>query len=94
MEKGVCTKFCGVLISSHEVMKLKVFNPAWVTPYLPMYKTLKPWFSCHIFVDFMEKKTFYSFMVVLTISYQFITSQSFEWLNHDVSDVSDANKHI
>ena len=33
----------------------KVFNPAWVTPYPPMYKTLQPWFSWHTFVDFMEK---------------------------------------
>ena len=44
MEKEPCTKFCGVLISSHEVMKLQVYH----------------WFHLHIFVIFMKKNFLHS----------------------------------
>ena len=40
MEKEPCAKFCGVLISSHEVMMLQIV-PA----------NVQPWFSLHIFKE-------------------------------------------
>ena len=61
MEKEPCTKFCGVLICSHKVIKLKILNPAREMPYARMYKTFHPRFYLHIYVNFMEKEPFTQF---------------------------------
>ena len=55
MEKESCTKFCGVLLSSHEVMKFQKFEYG-VSVVIPVnVQKYYPWFAVHIFVNFMEK---------------------------------------
>ena len=43
--------------------RYKVLNTEWVTSYSLMYKTIHPWFSLHIFVNFWNFSHY--FMVVL-----------------------------
>ena len=68
MEKELCTKFCGVFISSHEVLKLQSFESSVcdVIPANVQNNSSVVFFA--YFVDFVEKETFTQFMVVLTIS--------------------------
>ena len=56
MKKELCTKFCGVLISYHEVMKLQSFESDLSDVIPRMYKTIYHWVSLHIFVNFMKNK--------------------------------------
>ena len=78
MEKDPCKKFCGVLISSHKVMKLQSFESGLNDVIPQMYKTFHPWFSFHIFLILWRKNVLHSSMVILTISYQLMKLQSFE----------------
>ena len=58
MEKESCTKFCGVLLSSHEVMKFRKFESG-VSVVIPVnVQKYYPWFAVHIFVNFIEKELF------------------------------------
>ena len=55
MKKEPCIRFCGVLISFNEVMNLQQsfeFDTSDVIP--QMQKKVHPWFSFHVFANFME----------------------------------------
>lgn len=56
-EKEPFTRFCGVLISVHEVKKLRSFD----TDVSDMYKTFHPRFSLRVFANCMEKEPFIQF---------------------------------
>ena len=58
MDKAPCTKFCVVLISPHEVTRLQSFEFGMSDVIPTNYKIFHPWFSLHIFVNFMEKEAF------------------------------------
>ena len=58
MEKEPCTNFCGVLVSFHEVMKLRSFEFAVSNVISENTKKKKP---------FMKKKPFTECMMFLTI---------------------------
>ena len=62
MEKEPCTKFCGVLISSREVMKLQSFESGVSDVITANVQNISPLFN------FMKRKLLHSCMVVLTIS--------------------------
>ena len=68
LKKETCTKFCGVLISFNEVMKLQSFEFG-VSDFISIfiYKTFHRRFSFHIFVNFIENKPLRSFVTFLTI---------------------------
>ena len=75
MEKEPCTKFCVVLISSQEVMKLQSFKSSMSDS--RMYKTLYPWFCLHVFVNFMEKEPFTQFYGHFDLSHELMKLRSF-----------------
>ena len=55
MVQEPCTKFYGVLIGFHEIIKLKSFKFS-VSDIIPRkYKTCHPWFSLDFLLVFMEK---------------------------------------
>ena len=70
--------FCSVIT---KLWSYKVLNLMWVTSYLWMYNTIYPWFSLHIFVNFMKKEPFTLFYGYFDFSYEFMKLWSFEWLN-------------
>ena len=72
MGKDPYTKFCGVLIRFQEVRKLQSFKFSEMTSYPRMDKTFHPWFSLHVFVRFMEKKStkFYGVFVHFSGTYE------------------------
>ena len=93
MEKEPCTKFCGVLISFHKVMKLRRFEFD-VNDIIPVDVQNIPLlvFFAH-FSWFYGKIKFYS-LEFLIIFHEFMKPQDFEWLNClDISDVMHANEH-
>ena len=68
MEKDLCTKFCGVLISSHKVINLQS-SESVVRDFINVNVqniSLLVFFA--YFFNFTEKKPFAQFLVVLTIS--------------------------
>ena len=78
MGKEPCTKYCDVLISSHEVMKLQSFERSIMTSFPRMWKTFHPWFSLHVVVNFKEKETFTQICGRLTISHKLMKLRSFQ----------------
>ena len=48
MEKEPCTKFCGILISSHKVMKLQSFESGVSDVTLANVQNIYLWCSFHI----------------------------------------------
>ena len=66
MEKEPCTKFCGVLISSREVMKLQSFESGVSDVITANTQNISPLFN------FMKRKLLHSSMVVLTISHELV----------------------
>ena len=65
MEKGPYTKFCGVLISFNEFLKLKTFEYDVSDVIHANVKTFHNRFSEHVFVNFMEKEPSAKFYGVL-----------------------------
>ena len=61
MEKELCTKFCSVLISSHEAMNLQSFESG-VSDVIPAnVQNNSVLFSSYIFVNLMQKEPFTQF---------------------------------
>ena len=76
MEKDRCTKFCGVLISSHEVINLQS-SEFVVRDFINVNVqniSLLVFFA--YFFNFTEKKPFAQFLVVLTISHELMKLRS------------------
>ena len=91
MEEEFCTKFYGVLISFHEVIKLQSFEFG-VTDAIPanVKKMFTPGFLC-IFLLLAKENVLWSFWWFFR---KIIKLRRFEWLNClDVSDVIYANEH-
>ena len=65
MEKGPYTKFCGVLISFNEFLKLKTFEYDVSDVIHANVKTFHNRLSEHVFVNFMEKEPSAKFYGVL-----------------------------
>ena len=61
MEKNLVQSFCGALISSHEVIKLQSFESGASDVIPANVQIFHPWFSLHIFLNFMEKELFTQF---------------------------------
>ena len=78
MEKEPCTKFCGVLISSHKVMKLQSFESTVSDAISANVQYILPLVSFTYICYFYEKKFFTQFMVFLTISHELLKLLSFE----------------
>ena len=78
MEKEPCTKFCGVLISSHEVMKLQSFESTVSDAISANVQYILPLVSFTYICYFYEKNFFTQFMVFLTISHELMKLLSFE----------------
>ena len=72
MEKEPCTKFCGVLISSHEVMKLQSFEFGASDVITVNLQNISALVFFAPVVKILWKKKLHSFMVVFTISYELI----------------------
>ena len=92
-EKEPCTKFCGVLISCHEVMKLQSSESGVRTSYRRMFKTFHSWFSLHIFVKFTEKEPFIQFFSRYKPWIHEVVKFWIIKLCFDVSDAIHTNKH-
>ena len=60
MEKEPCTKFCGVLISSHEVIKLQSFESTVSDAVSANVQYILPLVSFTYICYFYEKKFFYT----------------------------------
>ena len=91
MEEEFCTKFYGVLISFHEVIKLQSFEFG-VTDVIPanVKKMFTPGFLC-IFLLLAKENVLWSFWWFFR---KIIKLRRFEWLNClNVSDVIYANEH-
>ena len=54
-EKSLIKSFVVYSSVLKKLWSFKVLNPSWVTSYRWMCITLHPWFSLHIFVDYIEK---------------------------------------
>ena len=78
MEKEPCTKFCGVLISSHEVIKLQSFESTVSDAISANVQYILPLVSFTYICYFYEKIFFTQFMVFLTISHELMKLLSFE----------------
>ena len=78
MEKEPCTKFCGVLISSHEVIKLQSFESTVSDAISANVQYILPLVSFTYICYFYEKSFFTQFMVFLTISHELMKLLSFE----------------
>ena len=83
MEKEPCTKFCGVLTSSHEVMKLQSFESSMSDIILAnvQHISFHPAGFFYILSLLWKKNMLHSFKVVLTISHELMKLWSFEWWN-------------
>ena len=64
MENKPCTKFCGVLISIHEVMELQNFEFDVNDVIHANERNIPLLLFLHIFVDFMETERFTQFFDV------------------------------
>ena len=53
MKKEPCTNFCGVLISSHEAIKLNIFGSGVNDFIAANIQNIYPQFDLHVFVNFM-----------------------------------------
>ena len=61
MEKELCTKFCGALISSYEVMKLQSFESGVSEVITANVQNISPLFFLNVFDNFMKKVVFTEF---------------------------------
>ena len=63
MEKDPCTKFCGVLINCHEVVKLQSFETDLCDGIPANVQNISLWFSLYSFLNFMERELSKTFSV-------------------------------
>ena len=93
MEKRPCTNVCGVLVSFHEVMKLKAFFESNTTPTNTQH--ISSLLSSHTFVNLMKKKPSSKFNGVFDHFSQIYEVRKFQMIKLclDVSDVIHANEH-
>ena len=71
MEKEPCTKFCGVLISFHEVDVSGVYTSEWTKYFIPG-------FLCISSLILWRKNLLQSLMLLLTIFAEHMKLESFE----------------
>ena len=95
MEKGPYTKFCGVLISFNEFLKLKTFEYDVSDVIHANVKTFHNRFPEHVFVNFMEKEPSAKFYGVLAhfSRTQKVPKFRITKLCLNVRDVIRANEH-
>ena len=95
MEKGPYTKFCGVLISFNEFLKLKAFEYDVSDVIHANVKTFLNRFSEHVFVNFMDKEPSAKFYGVLAhfSRTQKVPKFRITKLCLNVRDVIRANEH-
>ena len=95
MEKDPCTKFCGVLIRFHEVIKLQSFEFSVSDVYPWMYKIFHLWFCLHFLSVLWRKKPpikFYGVFDHFSRAYEVAKFWMIK-LYVNVSDVIHANDH-
>ena len=95
MEKEPYTNFCDVLISFHEVMKLKSFEFDESDVINANVKTSPHWFSLHFSCLFHGEKIFNKVLQFPWPFYELIKFQNFELIKLflNVSDIIHANKY-